>query len=177
MLRVAAILLLGPSRGRTLGEIDAAVPEIGRLSVIRALNALVMQQILVKSSDTPPVYRANPDHFLYSELRTIATKTFGGFESLVGHMIDAPVVRYAAIFGSFAAGTPGPTSDIDLLLVVSDPTDPLVIDVLSALGEAARSLGREINPVVYDEAEFAAKRTESFLSHVLEGPLMVLKAE
>ncbi len=175
MLRVAGVLLLAPDARRPLAEILSALPDLGRLTVIRALNDLVEQQVLLKTPGNPPLYQANARHFLFAELRSIAGKTLGGNEALVRAIGDAQGIAYAAIYGSFAAGSAGPASDIDLLLVVETATDPDVLTVLSSLADAAHALGREINPVVYETSEYAAKRGERFLSNVLGGPLVVLK--
>ena len=39
----------------------------------------------------------------------------------------------------------------------------------------AQALGREINPTIYDEREFDARRESAFLHEVLTGPLIVLR--
>lgn len=81
----------------------------------------------------------------------------------------------SSVVGSFARKTAGSTSDIDLLLVVSSGSDPAVADIVSDLAGAAHALGREINPTIYDEGEFDAKRDSGFLREVLAGPLIVLR--
>jgi hypothetical protein len=50
-----------------------------------------------------------------------------------------------------------------------------VADIVGDLAAAAHSLGREINPTIYDEQEFDAKRESGFLHEVLTGPLIVLR--
>jgi len=176
MLRVAGLLYLDPSSGRSLGELTAALPEINRLTVIRALKGLTEQGYVLKVTGNPPTYRANPKHYLFDEMRSIAVKTLGGFDALAGRIVDAPAIKYAAIYGSFARKTAGPTSDIDLLLVVAEGTDPAVAEIVAGLAESAHSLGREVSPTVYDEREFKAKRESGFLHEVLSGPLIVLKS-
>ena len=108
-------------------------------------------------------------------MRSIAIKTLGGFERLAQRIVDSPSIRYAAVYGSFARKTASSASDIDLLLVVSSASDPAVADIVGDLAAAAHSLGREINPTIYDEQEFDAKRESGFLQEVLTGPLIVLR--
>ena len=177
MLRVAGLLYLDPSSGRSLGELTAALPEINRLTVIRALKGLTEQGYVLKAAGNPPTYRANPKHYLFDEIRSIAVKTLGGFEDLARRIVDAPSIKYAAIYGSFARKTAGSTSDIDLLLVVADAATPAVAGIVADLADAAHALGREINPTVYDEVEFGAKRDSGFLHEVLTGPLVILKGD
>lgn len=175
MMRVAGLLYLNPDDSRSLGEVASQLPTLNRLTVIRVLNDLVEQGYVVKSGTNPPRYRANERHYLYEELRSIAVKTLGGFEPLLQQIVSAPSVAYAAIYGSFARGTAGPSSDIDLLVVVVDAADPAVADIVSEIADAAHWLGREINPTIYDEREFAERRDEPFLRGVLAGPVIVLK--
>ncbi len=177
MLRVAALLYLDPSTRRSLGELTRSLDGLHRLTVIRALNDLVEQGYVTKTEGNPPRYQPNQRHYLYEELRSIAIKTFGGFEDLAREIVDTPTIRYAAIYGSFARGDAGPTSDIDLLLVTRDAGDPDVIRTVSDLAAAAQTLGREINPTIYGVEEFASRRDSSFLRNVLDGPLVVLKQE
>ena len=176
MVRVAGILYLDPATGRSLGDLTSALPDVNRLTVIRALRELVEQGYLTKSNGNPPVYRANPRHFLFDEMSSIAAKTFGGFEALAARIVAAPAVTYAAIYGSFARGSAAADSDMDLLLVVMSASDPSVAEIVIDLAEAAHSLGREINPTIYDQGEFEAKRGTGFLREVLSGPLLVLKS-
>jgi predicted nucleotidyltransferase len=175
MLRVAGILYLDPSSARSLGELTRALPDINRLTVIRALKDLGEAGYILKTAGNPPTYRANARHYLFDEMRSIAVKTLGGFENLARRIVDAPSIKYAAVYGSFARKTAGSTSDIDLLLVVSSASDPAVAEIVSDLAGAAHALGREINPTIYDEHEFDAKRESGFLHEVLTGPLIVLR--
>ena len=175
MLRVAGILYLDPSSARSLGELTRLLPDINRLTIIRALKDLGEQDYILKTGGNPPTYQANPRHYLFDEMRSIAIKTLGGFERLAQRIVDSSSIRYAAIYGSFARKTASSASDIDLLLVVSSSSDPAVADIVGDLAAAAHSLGREINPTIYDEQEFDAKRESGFLHEVLTGPLIVLR--
>jgi len=59
-------------------------------------------------------------------------------------------------FGSYAYGTPGPASDIDLLVVVEDsPLDPYSRDALAY--RALRGLGVPKDVQVYTRAEFESR--------------------
>jgi predicted nucleotidyltransferase len=175
MLRAAGLLCLDPSSGRSLGDILRSMSGAGRLTVIRALNDLVAQGFVLKIAGNPPLYKANRRHYLFDEIRSIAIKTFGGFEALAARIAASPEVEYAAIYGSFARGTAGPDSDIDLLLVVGPGAEPDVADIVAALIDAAYSIGRQISPTVYDRTEFDSRRESGFLREVLAGPLVVLK--
>jgi predicted nucleotidyltransferase len=176
MLRAAGLLALDPTSSKSLGVLLRSMPGITRLTVIRTLNDLTAQGFILKTAGNPPQYKANQRHYLFDEIRSIAIKTFGGFESLAARIADSPGVEYAAIYGSFARATAGPDSDIDLLLVVGPGAEPDVADIVAALVDAEHSIGREINPTIYDRTEFESKRDSGFLRDVLAGPLVVLKA-
>jgi predicted nucleotidyltransferase len=176
MLRAAGLLALDPSSGKSLGELLRALSGVARLTVIRALNDLTAQGFVLKASGNPPLYMANQRHYLFDEIRSIAIKTFGGFEGLASRIANSSEVEYAAIYGSFARGTAGPDSDIDLLLVVGHGAESDVSDIVAALVDAGHSIDREINPTIYDRTEFDSRRDSGFLREVLAGPLVVLKA-
>jgi len=176
MLRLVGLLCLDPSAARSLGDLVRSRPGVTRLTVIRALNDLAVQGFILKTAGNPPLYRANRGHYLYDEIRSIALKTFGGFEAIATSIAASPAVEYAAIYGSFARGTAGPDSDIDLLLVIGPAADSAVTDIVAALAEAGHAIGREINPTIYDRQEFESRREAGFLREVLAGPLVVLKS-
>ena len=118
-------------------------------------------------------YQANPTCPIFSELKSLVVKTAGVGEVLRSAL--APVsdgINAAFIYGSMARGTAVRSSDIDLL-VIGDAT---FSDVVSALGPAQDTLGREVNPTVYPKDEFKAKASagQHFLRDVLKGPKIFL---
>jgi predicted nucleotidyltransferase len=122
-------------------------------------------------------FQPNTDSPLYPDLRGLLLKTAGlvdvlreALEPLAGQ------VRLAFVYGSMASGEERNDSDIDFM-VVGD-VSPAALAV--PLRGARESLGREINPTVYSQAEFARKRKEndSFLARVMAKPrLLVVGSE
>ena len=83
-------------------------------------------------------------------------------------------IRQAFIYGSFAKGSQGANSDIDLLLVGKET--PASKELLKQL---ERKFGRSISVTAYAPKEFEAKHKDrsEFLFEVMRGPLIQLKPE
>ena len=80
-------------------------------------------------------------------------------------------VRFALLFGSFATGSETSSSDVDVLVVLKDPSLQRFVDLKARLTEV---LGRPVDLVVLDDAE----REPSFLAHALtEGRVLVDRDE
>ena len=122
-------------------------------------------------------FQPNTDSPLYPDLRGLLLKTAGlvdvlreALEPLAGQM------RLAFVYGSMASGEQRGDSDVDLM-VVGDVSPAALAMPLRGARDA---LGREINPTVYSQAEFARKRTQndSFLARVMAKPrLLVVGSE
>lgn len=82
-------------------------------------------------------------------------------------------IKVAFIFGSVASGTERSESDLDLMVVANAVT---LSDLIPAVRETERELGREVNPSVCTPKEFSRKLGErqDFLSNVVEGPKLFL---
>jgi predicted nucleotidyltransferase len=139
------------------------------------LQRLTGAGVLTRTVEGRQVYfQANGQCPVFEELRALVRKTFGVAQALK-HALEsiAGRVRLAFIFGSIAAGTETSASDVDVLIVGDDIS---LADVVSAIAEAQRDLGREINPSVYPTGEFCRKLAEGqhFLSSVAAGPKILL---
>ena len=126
--------------------------------------------------------RGNQDHYqanshcpIYEELQSIVRKTFGVADTLASalsplwHQIDA-----AFIYGSIAKGSASTGSDIDLMVI----TDTLAYaDLMAELASAEHTLGRAVNPTIYDIAQFKRRRDtgNAFIVRVMEQPKMWIK--
>jgi len=118
-------------------------------------------------------YQANRATPVFSELRGLLEKTMGPADVLRAALAPlADRIEAAVLFGSIAAGTSFPTSDIDLLIV--GPAE--FAEVVDALAGAEARLGREINPMVYSRLEFARQLSEGghFVTSVVRAPRIPL---
>lgn len=167
--KILALVLHRPERQWYRSELARALG-IPASSLQRPLVALCQAEILMSRPDGNRIYyQANIENPIFPELRGLLAKTSG----LVGVLKTAletiaPKITVAFVYGSIASGEEGATSDVDLLIVGKAGLRELA----APLRDAAMRLGREISPVVFSDAEFAAKvRTKThFLRSVLDRP-------
>jgi predicted nucleotidyltransferase len=121
-------------------------------------------------------YSANSKCPIYQELKMLIAKTTG----LADHLRRAlepfsDKINFAYIYGSFADGTADAESDVDVM-VVGDVDSRTIAGVL---GETSIDLAREVNPSVYDVAEYNSelKDNESFISRVHNDQKIILIGE
>lgn len=110
-------------------------------------------------------YRANANHPLFQEIKTLVVKTTGALplltEAFRSKKVSGQEVLSVFIFGSIARGEERAESDIDLM-VIGNIGLRKVSHLLSGMSE---KLGREINPYVLTAHDF--KRRLSSQDHFL----------
>jgi uncharacterized protein len=166
---VLGLFYAQPDRGFHLREVSRLV-QGGQGAVQRELQRLTEAQILTRTvRGGRALYQANRACPIFPELHTLILKTVGVVEVLrVALSSLAPRIRLAFVYGSVARGKPTIASDVDLLVI----GDASFGDVVEALAEAQAQLGRDVNPTVYDEAEFGKRlaKREHFLTAVRNEP-------
>lgn len=179
-----ADLLFGTYRKKVLGQLllhpdaDYHVRELARLTstapgtLHKELARLADAGLLVRKAQGNQVrYQANTQCPVFAELAGVMRKTTGAAQVLTQALMPlAP--RVALIFGSIASGTENTRSDVDLLVV----GDVGFADVVQATYPAQVELGREINPVVYSQAEFERRYQDRdpFVANLLANPKLFL---
>jgi predicted nucleotidyltransferase len=132
----------------------------------RELGQLTDAGLLVRVRRGHQVYyQANKQNAIFSEMKSILTKTSGIQDVLKDALAPlAERIRLAFVYGSIARGAETGSSDVDLMVV----GEVGFTDVVSALSESESKLGREVNPTVYGPREFREKVTAKnhFLSTV-----------
>ncbi len=178
--------LFGKTRRRVLAALCASDAEpqflrgIARVSgvsagtVQRELISLVGSGIVIREAQGRQIlYRINPNLSFAAELKSIFYKTTGIPDALRRAL--EPIrhkIKNAFIYGSYAAGSARPGSDVDVAVIGSAS----VAEVVAVFGPVQLDLGREINPTVFSAAEFK-KGTASgnpFLARVWKGPKIFL---
>lgn len=173
--------LLGRTRSAVLGtlllhpEDSLHVHELARRtgasagSLHRELRALAELGVLLRQEIGRQVhYRANPASPVFAELAGLLRKTAGLADVLRDALLPlGKKVALAFVFGSVAAGSERPSSDVDLMVLGSAS----FADLARALAPAQEALGREVNPTVMAPREFARKLTakEGFALSVAKG--------
>ena len=175
--RVLGLLYGKPEQSFYTNEIVRRVG-MGRGTVSRELERLVAAGLLEMSRGGNQLhYQANKACPIYGELRGIVLKTFG-----VADVIRAALEPYfdqivlAFIYGSVAKGGDTAKSDIDVLLVGDDL---VYSEILGLLVAAEETLGRPVNPTIYDVSQVRKKLKEknAFLVRVMEQPKLWIKGD
>jgi predicted nucleotidyltransferase/DNA-binding HxlR family transcriptional regulator len=139
-------------------------------SLHRELRALAELGVLLRQEVGRQVhYRANPACPVFAELAGLLRKTAGLADVLRDALLPlGKKVALAFVFGSVAAGTERPGSDVDLMVLGSAN----FADLARALAPAQESLGREVNPTVMAPRDFAKKLAagDGFALSVAQGP-------
>ncbi len=166
--KVLGLLLLRPDEAWHGREI-ARRTGLAAGTITRELTKLAEVGLLNREKrGNQQVYSANTSSPIFTELASILRKTSGLADVLAQALAPAArQLRIAFVFGSVAQGRETAGSDIDLMLI----GDMTFGDAVEALHLAQADLGREVNPKIFNAAEFAAKATtEPFLRDVLAKP-------
>jgi predicted nucleotidyltransferase len=148
---------------------------LGSGAVQRELEHLAASGILTRTVEGRQTYfQANRQCPVFEELHGLIRKTFGVAQVLRSGLAGlAGKVDLAFLYGSMATGAETTGSDVDVMVVGERLS---MHDVVTALAEAQRDLGREVNPSVYRTEEFCRKLAQGqhFLSSVVSGPKVFL---
>lgn len=179
-----ADLLFGAYRKKALSclflhpDMDYHVRELARLTgtapgtLHKELARLADAGLLLRKAQGNQVrYQANRRSPVFDELAGLMRKTTGAAE-LLGEAVAPLKPAVALIFGSIARGTETASSDVDVMLIA----DAAFAEVAKAVYPVQASLGREINPVIYNAAEFQRRvqAGDPFVREVLAQPKIFL---
>lgn len=142
----------------------------------RQLNSLVDLGILQdERKGNMRFFKLNKDYYLFSELKSIISKTIGLEFNLKKLTDKLSGIEAAFIFGSMASGQENTNSDIDLLLIGQTNQDVLVKE----LSKLENKLSREINYHLISHSEIIKKikNKDSFFINIFSSPLINLKGE
>jgi DNA-binding HxlR family transcriptional regulator len=117
-------------------------------------------------------YAANPSHPLYPVLRELVA-VGDSYELRLQAAFAESHARFVFIFGSRAAGTARPDSDIDLFVIGTCD----LLEAVTRIDPIAVSIGPEINPVCYTEEQFLQRKQQKnhFVLDVIAKPKIFLK--
>ena len=168
--RVLGLLFGQPERSFYATEL-ITLAGVGSGAVQRELASLSQSGLVtVKAVGNQKHYQANPASPIYNELCGMVRKTVGLAEPLRAALAPlARQIKAAFVYGSIAKKEDTATSDIDLMLV----SDTLTFgDTILALQAATELLGREVNPNILTQQDFAKRLAEdgSFVSRVMSQP-------
>ena len=117
-------------------------------------------------------YFLNTDSPIFSEMKSIVSKTIGAQGELKKSLISIKGIKTAFVFGSFANGKEDSLSDIDLMIVGEIDENQLV----RKISKLENRLDREINYHIFSQKEFAKriKGKDFFISGILSKPIIFL---
>jgi predicted nucleotidyltransferase len=117
-------------------------------------------------------YAVNTGHFLYNDLQKIVLKTEGVAGVMSGALAGEKAIECSFIYGSFAKGTAGAKSDIDLF-IVGDLDETRLIPLIH---ECERTTGREINFTLMTGTELAERKKagDPFVTNVMNEEKIII---
>jgi len=134
---------------------------------------LAVQLVAARRNSNRLYYRANQEHPLYPDIRSMVLKTSGLGDCLKELFSNRDDIETAFIFGSMASGEDTATSDIDLIVIGT-----IGLRALSTvLFDFKARVGRELNPHVFTYDEFIQRRddAEHFIANVMASAKMFVK--
>lgn len=147
-------------------------------SVHHALKRLEEGQLIVRE-ETPrgPQYRAPYEDARLQPLFTLFRQQSVLVTALREALVGIAQVAYACIFGSFAQGTAGAASDVDVLVL--EQSREARQRVLSALAKVQESTTAKIDITTMSVEKFRGMLSEgdAFAVNVVGSPRIVLKGE
>ena len=172
--KVLAAVFGQPDREWYLTEL-ARTLKMQPSSLQRELEALSKAGILEQRRDGRRVYvKPDKNSPVFADLRGLLEKTAGVIPVLRSELeILGESIRLAFVYGSVARSEETSVSDIDLMVVGKAGLS----DLIPALRNSERILGRPVNPSVYSSEEFQERvRSENhFLTTVLKGAKQFVK--
>ena len=172
--RVLGLLFGHPERSFYASEVISLV-QSGSGAVQRELARLEAAGLITaRRIGSQKHYQANPQSPLFEELRSIVRKTVGLIEPLRQALTPvASKIVSAFVYGSVAAKSDTAESDVDVMIISDHVT---YADIFRVLEPTSASLGRKINPTVYNlkELEKRIKERNAFVTRVLKLPKLWL---
>jgi uncharacterized protein len=151
-----------------------AILDLDSANLSRELARLEKMGLLVSTtSGKQKYYQANQKSPIFNELHSIMVKTAGMADVLRSALNPASKqIKVAFVFGSLASRTEDRSSDIDVMII----GDISFGDVVDLFSPAEKTLGREVNSVVYplEEYQKKVKNDHHFVKTVIEGEKIFL---
>jgi predicted nucleotidyltransferase len=171
-VKLLTLFLLGPEREYYVREITRLTEE-NMNGVRRELaNLQSFGLITGERKGNQQYYTVNQDFFLYEDLQKIVLKTEGVARVIKKHLADPGAIRYMFIYGSFAKGSAGGKSDIDLF-IVSDIDENELIPLVH---ESERAINRDINYTLMRPSELMQRKRDGdpFVTNVWKEPKLMI---
>lgn len=157
----------------TLNELLANAPG-GRGTNQRHIENLIAAGVLTEGPRRARqrCIEANTRYFLFTELHSIALKTFALREPLLAALLPFQAqIQEAFVFGSVAKRTDTAASDIDLIVVTHAP----LLEMTDAISHAEQTLQRTIHMSLYAPDEWAQLQAhDPVLAQIASGSKIII---
>lgn len=130
--------------------------------------------VLNKKVGNLSMWEINKESPLYPEIKALFLKT-DALGSYLSEAFEEFVVEFALIYGSFAKGTEGAKSDIDVFLVGKVDEK----EFIKAIDKIEKKTGREVSYIIWNKKEFRENALERhhLLVNILKNPIIWIKGE
>jgi predicted nucleotidyltransferase len=170
-VKLLTLFMMNPGKAFYVREIARAADE--NINAVRRELANLEAIGLLQSErrGNAKYYEVNREMPLYNELSSMILKT-EGVANVLQKSLSELGVEMAFLYGSFASGTAGAESDLDLFIIGEITEEKLIL----LMQEVEKKLSREINYVLFTPNEFEKRRkeTDPFVANVLKEPKIML---
>ncbi|MBD3389973.1 hypothetical protein GF415_03405 [Candidatus Micrarchaeota archaeon] len=130
--------------------------------------------VLNKKVGNLSMWKINQESPLYPEVKALFLKT-DALGRYLSSELEGEGVEFALIYGSFAKGTEGEKSDIDLFVVGKLDEK----EFIKAIDKIEKKTGREVSYIIWNTKEFRKNALERhhLLVNILKNPIIWIKGE
>lgn len=172
-VKLLTLFLLNPESEYYIREIVRMTEENYNAVRRELANLEAFGLITGQKKGNQQYYTVNRTFFLYNELQTIVLKTEGIAKIIKDNLAQQGDIECMFIYGSFARGTAGSKSDIDLFIVGNIDENTLI----PLVHTSERSINREINYTLMHSDELRRRKQsgDPFVKNVLkEHKIMII---
>lgn len=171
-VKILKLLLLAPDTSFYIKEMSTRVGLAFSMVYKELAKLKNLGLVIEERKGKLRLFKINKQSLLYEDLKMIFIKTVGLGDIVTEHLQKLDKIRYAFIYGSFARGQQLKTSDVDLLIIGDLDEEELI----KAISEMEKSLGREINYILWSEREFErrAKTKHHLLTEIADNSIIGL---
>ena len=171
-VKLLTLFLLNPEKEYYVREIVRMTQENYNAVRRELANLDTFGLITGQKRGNQQYYAVNRSFFLYDELQKIVMKTEGAAAIIGDALAQLSGIECMFIYGSFARGTAGVKSDIDLF-IVGDIDESVLIPRIHASEQA---INREINYTLMQGREFLRRKQsgDPFVKNVMDEPKIMI---
>ena len=174
-ISILKLFIFNPDEEYYIREIERLIKEPFdplRMELRRLENIGLLKS---HTSGRQKYYRMNPNHMLFSDIKSIILKTVGIGDLLRNVLSRTDNIAAAFIYGSYAEDLEHADSDIDIL-VIGDISSKELQSIFSDIENKTK---REINPILYSLGEIRGKykSKNNFVIDILKGRKIFLKGD